>query len=223
MIKRYSKNVDGDFYVEDQCCISCGVPTDIAPDIFKWDDRHCFVKKQPVTADEMTRTFEVIQSADAACIRYGGPDLEILRRIAESGEAEVCDNMQSRQFEQKFRSIVRVSFPAKTSEAFIQALCTEARMLKGYQGKPRYRFKPLHKIGVEAVLKFSWFEDKFHTVAASPDGSGVFILRLAAYPPAWQGVYRTVHGWLKSLPEAHDIWWMDQEEFRLGGGQPAPY
>ena len=33
----YTKNVAGDFYVEDGCCITCGVPTGIAPDIFEYD------------------------------------------------------------------------------------------------------------------------------------------------------------------------------------------
>jgi hypothetical protein len=86
-------NVPGPFYVENQCCISCGVPTDIAPDIFAWtpDESHCFVALQPQTEAETDRTLRALFSAEVECIRYRGCDTDIRRRIAEFGSGECCD------------------------------------------------------------------------------------------------------------------------------------
>ena len=89
----YHKNVPGPFYVEDWCCLTCGIPDGVAPNNFAWDEDwvqgQCYVIKQPETPDELDRVIEAVGNAEIDCIRYRGSDPEIQRRIRDvSGE---CD------------------------------------------------------------------------------------------------------------------------------------
>ena len=96
--KPHPKNVPGDFYVENECCVLCGVPQEIAPDLFSpldEDGEHCFVRAQPETPDQVQRIIEVIQAAEYRCIRYAGKDVEIRKRIRDVGAGEVCDDPRS--------------------------------------------------------------------------------------------------------------------------------
>ncbi len=79
--KRYHLNVVGDFYVEDGCCTSCGVPTAEAPDLFDDGTEQCFVRKQPVSSEERQRMLEVLYVQELGCIRYGGRDLDVIETI----------------------------------------------------------------------------------------------------------------------------------------------
>jgi len=42
-------NIEGDFYVENGCCITCDLPRTLAPDMFRYTAQkdHCYVYKQP--------------------------------------------------------------------------------------------------------------------------------------------------------------------------------
>jgi hypothetical protein len=84
-------NVVGDFYVEDGCCMLCGVPWTIAPDLFEKRQNHCFVKQQPRTPDELARMVEVMRTQDLGCIRYQGRDRWTLEALERVGEADRCD------------------------------------------------------------------------------------------------------------------------------------
>jgi hypothetical protein len=93
--KPHPANAPGDYFVEDGCCLSCDVPFHYAPDLFAWftDPRggvHCYVKKQPETAVEADRMFEVIRQAEAGCIMYRGSDRAAQRRLVEAGEGPIC-------------------------------------------------------------------------------------------------------------------------------------
>jgi ferredoxin len=89
----HPKNAPESFYVVDECCTACGVPIAIAPDLFAFDaNNHCYVKRQPSTADEIDAALRVIRMQELGCIRYCGDDKTILRRLAEAGESAQCDN-----------------------------------------------------------------------------------------------------------------------------------
>jgi len=90
MAEPYPKNVPGPFYVEDGCCITCGIPTAEAPEVFAWDEdanggSHCFVYCQPETADALKNVLSAIKHAEIDCIRYRGSDTTIVRQLAEQG------------------------------------------------------------------------------------------------------------------------------------------
>jgi hypothetical protein len=81
----------GDFYVENECCISCGVPQAVAPDLVGWTDdsemSHCRWKKQPSTYGELQQAFAIFDGQEVGCHRYAGIDPEIQQRVG----IENCD------------------------------------------------------------------------------------------------------------------------------------
>ncbi len=91
---RYSENVKGDFYVENQVCISCGAPEAEAPDLIehsKLEYGHCFFKKQPQTLDEINRAINAMNVSCIAGIRYAGQNEAILGDFYDLGLENECD------------------------------------------------------------------------------------------------------------------------------------
>ena len=84
----------GDFYVQDVCCMSCGVPQAIAPELVGWRDQNrqlnCYWIKQPETADELDRAIKILHTQELGCHRYSGHDPAILKRCPP----EDCDHVQ---------------------------------------------------------------------------------------------------------------------------------
>lgn len=90
--KRYALNVVGPFYVEEGCCTACGVPPMIAPTLFSdGDEKHCYVRRQPADEAETDAMLKVIANQELGCIRYGGADPTILRRLVDDGAGGQCD------------------------------------------------------------------------------------------------------------------------------------
>lgn len=83
----------GDFYVQDTCCLSCGVPQAIAADLVGWTNENhsqCYWIKQPETQDELERAIKIIHAQELGCHRYAGNDPAIVRRLP----AEECDYLR---------------------------------------------------------------------------------------------------------------------------------
>ncbi|WP_298537862.1 ferredoxin [uncultured Algibacter sp.] len=92
--ERYPENSKGDFYVENQACITCGAPESVAPDLIehsKLEHGHCYFKRQPTTADELDRAISAMQVSCIAGVRYGGKDQEILKRLSDLNLQAECD------------------------------------------------------------------------------------------------------------------------------------
>ena len=92
---RYPENSQGDFYVENQVCISCGAPEAEASDLIehsKLEYGHCYFKKQPNTQDEIDRAINAMAVSCISGLRYGGKNEKILKRLYEIGEADQCDH-----------------------------------------------------------------------------------------------------------------------------------
>jgi hypothetical protein len=87
MRKRHHLNVIGDFYVEDGCCISCGLAHAEAPgllaEFIDAADGHCYVKRQPQTSQEVDEAIDAIMISEVNCIHYGGNDREVLEKIVQ--------------------------------------------------------------------------------------------------------------------------------------------
>lgn len=85
-VQPHPQNAPGDFFVEDNCCLSCGVPQAVAPDLFPvMDDRfeHCYVRRQPSSELELGQMLDAIRGAEVGCIHYRGRDPEILAKVKE--------------------------------------------------------------------------------------------------------------------------------------------
>ena len=96
--KPHPANVPGEFYVEDGCCTTCEAPFAEAPELFGFcpDAKgypHCFIKRQPIMADELDQMVSAIRVAELQCIRYRGGDRLIQLRLIASGDKEVCDHL----------------------------------------------------------------------------------------------------------------------------------
>ena len=81
-----SRNAPGDFCVERDCCTLCGVPWNIAPELFAYDDNGCWVARQPAGSDEEQKMLRVIEAQELNCICYRGDDARILSAIEKAGE-----------------------------------------------------------------------------------------------------------------------------------------
>jgi len=72
--------------------MACGVPEALAPELFAYDrDDHRFVARQPKNAHEIDRMVGVMITSELGCIRYGGADPQIAKRLAQQGEGALCD------------------------------------------------------------------------------------------------------------------------------------
>jgi len=97
--KRYERDpfsAPGDFYRENQCCTSCGIPEVVAPDLIgRVEERYteCFWKKQPETKAELERAFAIFEGQELGCFRYAGHDPAIQARIG----SEFCDYWDGRR------------------------------------------------------------------------------------------------------------------------------
>ena|ERR1700758_1003042 len=87
---RHPLNVPGDFYVENRCCMACGVPESIAPELIGRTGEevwHCYWKKQPKTNEEIKQAIDILHTQELGCHRYAGSDSKILKRLPR----ECCD------------------------------------------------------------------------------------------------------------------------------------
>lgn len=92
--KRHFKNIEGDFYVEDGCCTACGIPDEYAPGLMSYaEDGHCYFSKQPENNSELYKAIKAVWASEVQCLRYGGEDRAILRRLAEADAGETCDRI----------------------------------------------------------------------------------------------------------------------------------
>ena len=97
MAEAHPKNAPGPFYVAEGECVGCGVPTEIAPDIFGSDDRgptsvaRCFVRAQPCTAEALAEIVRAMTTAEVDCIRYRGCDPKTIAELDRQGLLHLCD------------------------------------------------------------------------------------------------------------------------------------
>lgn len=87
----HPESADGDFYVVNGECISCGAPHAVAPDLIGWarNECHCIWKKQPETPGELEQAFAAFDASEVGCYRYAGTDSTIITRIGQ----EYCDQI----------------------------------------------------------------------------------------------------------------------------------
>ena len=89
-------NVPGTFYVEDGCCISCGVWEDVAPDLLAWvpdeNTPHCYIFRQPETDDEFVRMMDAMHVGEVDCIRARNCRPDWAARLRKAGLGDQIDS-----------------------------------------------------------------------------------------------------------------------------------
>jgi hypothetical protein len=96
--ERSPKAPPGRFYVTDQGII-CALPPKTAPANIRFylspscEDcpNHCYVHKQPETAEGLHSAIEAAYHSCVQAVRYCGSDPYVLRRFTEAGYAHLCD------------------------------------------------------------------------------------------------------------------------------------
>jgi hypothetical protein len=92
--QRVPENAPGDFYVEADTCLQCCLPHAEAPQLMndcKEEFRECYFRRQPQTAEEVEKAIQAITVSELHCLRYGGGDQTIIRRLHEFGRGDCCD------------------------------------------------------------------------------------------------------------------------------------
>lgn len=164
--KPYPKNVEGDFYVEDGCCITCLVPKFYAPDLMGFDetDGHCFVAKQPTDENEIYQAIKATWAAEVQCIRYQGQNPPILKRLAEAELADCCDQ---KHLVQQIRPLTRnhtiFEFPEIQSAVELANRFREY-ILRQSTEHLRYQASRIVTDQLGITFAFSWYEGKYYSV-----------------------------------------------------------
>jgi hypothetical protein len=78
-------------YVLSECCLDCGVPWTVAPEIFAEGEGSCIVRRQPSGPTELRRVLRVFRNQDLNCIRYGGRNRRAIAILKRAGCADACD------------------------------------------------------------------------------------------------------------------------------------
>jgi hypothetical protein len=220
-IRPHPKNAPGSFYVEHGCCVCCDVPFAEAPELFAYDEtNHCYVKRQPMTKDELNRMISVAWMSEVQCIRYCGQDADVLRRFAELGEPHLCDVAPPSNIEAVVRN--HVTFDAADSAAMsltprdLAAAFQEHLRLKGNQAYV-FTFTPIVERVGTATFALSWYQGRFHTVefrALSQPQRRWLSVHSPVVKPGSRGVSLQIYDWLRNDPRFRDIRWYTEEQWR---------
>ena len=100
--KRYHLNAPGDFYVEDDSCIICMNPEEVAGSLMGfYEDNsnspefsHCYFKKQPENPEELELAKQAVFSSCCGALRYAGTDPEVISDLKSKGVGFCCDNLE---------------------------------------------------------------------------------------------------------------------------------
>jgi hypothetical protein len=224
--ERHPLNAPGDFYVEHGCCTSCDVPLDVAPDIFAYDqDRHCFVRRQPASADETFRVVRVLREQDLGCIRYGGTDAVLLQRIAETGEGANCDSAPAIDIAP--RDIVRIRVAetrrrtaTELADDFVAWLRTQESEVRKYSV-----VGPASDGAGTVILEFAWFTGHLHRLRWSADGAGHVVLEYLGGTHEYVfNVTNVIYDWLSARALSSTARWFTRPEWsRTAEGSERPW
>lgn len=212
----HPENAPGPFYVDADCCITCGVPIDAAPDIFDWasDESCCVVKRQPSTTAELDRTMIAICSAEVDCIRYRGDDPAISERLAEAGQIENCDDPPAR-VPPLLRC--RVRFSTGRADDDPRRIADRLRTWLAAQPHRSWRFRRPWPWSPGTAI-FSWDGGRhFNSVRfeAAEEGFRAFLSN--GYRGAGVGLGLLVHRWLTAENAQEIGWYGAQEDWRRPG------
>jgi len=225
----HPKNAPGPFYVANGCCMQCMAPHAVAPSLMGFDDpdRHCFVKQQPQTDEDVYQAIRAVRSSEMQCLRYSGNDPDILRRLVEIGEAEACDNPSPTTSEPILRN--HVTFVSiLPHEVLDVALAFRYYILDQNSKFERYEVtQPKHE-GNGVTFAFSWYEGRYYTISVERREPATSRW-LVKHSPIWEvgsvAVSLMIDDWLSNDPRFSDFRWFSSEVWDRAGDdwQRRPY
>lgn len=225
----HPKNVSGDFYVVDGCCMFCGIPDATAPGLFAWDDMHCFVARQPTTPHEIESMLDAMTSSEVDCIRYRGQVADIVRSTVECGNGHLLDLPPPPHLREVFRTHACFDLTGEfASSPIIEAVAENLEAhLRRIPDSPHlnYRIVGVRMVSGVATLAYGWSEE-LHTIEVlKPQRANVSCLvrHSSVVRLGTRAVSRMLDAWLRSGP-FHNIRWHTKDEWDQGGlGQESPF
>ena len=210
--KPYPKNVEGDFYVEDGCCTACMAPESYAPNLMGFDESnsHCFVAKQPTNQSELYQAIKITWAAELQCIRYGGQNPQILRRLAEAGVADSCDQKHLIQgINPLLRNHATFEYPEIQSELEIANQFREFVLNRSTEYL-NYKASKITSGKSGVSFAFSWYEDNYYSVWFKRIGASEtwHIFHSPDYEKVGsKGISLIINEWLRSNKKVNNIKW----------------
>lgn len=213
----------GAFYVDTSCCTLCGVPEEIAPELFRLGDEHCSVIRQPASTEEISKAIEVMWSAEMECFRYRGTDLAVLQRLGEAGLADMADDAGAQAFPRKLKDHVSFELPPEDSAGSDAATLARAfhDYLQGHEGYESKRYTVLPpRTPLSKTVRFSWFGPSFHSVSFSAQASSDTRFATLNTPGnyALLGVARILDEWLREHCGARSMEWRNVSDVKTDAG-----
>lgn len=190
----------GDFYVEPDCCLLCGVPEDVAPEVFRTGDDHCSIVRQPCSRDDIDRTIRAMWSSEVDCVRYRGRDPAMLERLARAGMASQADHGDP--FASPIHLRDQVSFEMPQGGGLLDAAQVAKAFREGMRTKGN---KVLPALFGRRSVWVSWYQNRFHHVGFADAGHGRFVARLR-WTMAVQGLAWLVDDWLRAQSVENVRW-----------------
>lgn len=223
--KPHPKNAPGPFYIVDGCCVTCMAPHVQAPTLMGFDEveGHCFVKQQPQTDDEIYRAIRAVAYSEFQCLRYGGNNADILRRLVEIGEAEACDVSLLATSTPILRNHVTFAAPFADDPWEVGLALRHFILSQNSEDE----VTPAERAGNVVTFAWSWYEDHYHTLNV---GRGENRDRfLVHHSPVWEpgsvSLSLEIDDWLRSDSRFSDVRWFTSDEWQRAGDewQERPY
>jgi hypothetical protein len=208
----YPKNVAGDFYVEDGCCTGCMVYEHHAPDLIDFDetDLHCFVAKQPTDENELYQAIKITWASEVECIRYRGQNPHVLKRLAEAGVADCCDQ---KHLIQEIKPLLRnhVTFECPQLQSQLEVADQFKKYILGQNNEyVRYKVSKISLHKSSATFSFSWYEDNYYSVwfnRTEPENTWHIFHSLDCEKMGSRGVSLQIDEWLRGSEDVRNIKW----------------
>jgi hypothetical protein len=113
------KHEQGDFYVVDGDCITCGAPEAAAPTLIAHQQEeygHCYFKRQPETLEEIDQAINAVAVSCVSGLRYRGKDEKIIQKLYEIGEKNQCDTVSAINYKEVIRTKVEFTYDGAMQE-----------------------------------------------------------------------------------------------------------
>ena len=217
MITRYPKNVPGDFYVEEGCCVTCAVPMAEAPEFFEMDDEQCYVVRQPASMQEADYLLNAIGTQEVGCIRYAGEDKSIIVRMVDNGDGDSCDSPSVLLL---LRTIAKFTYAAATPEAFLRQF-VKAAQKHARAARHTINFSKITMQGEAAQIDLILYGRLTGSLLTTSLGPATFKMSLKSETGYMIALAERIHNLLATVP-VKDVWWMNQFEWDNGLGERMP-
>jgi hypothetical protein len=197
------------------------VPHVMAPTLMGFDEAEgrCFFSRQPANEEELYRAARAVWSSELRCLRHGGRDPQVPRRLAEIGSADACDHPPLLGADLTLRNHVTFTAPFAARARDIAAALRE-HILGLSSEYVQYRATPLEAEGEEVKFTYSWYEDHYHPLWFGPT-RGEDRRWLIRHSPAWEmagvSISLMLDDWLHEDARFGSVRWYTAEAWSGGG------